>query len=114
MTITNTVSASQSISISISSDTDSISVSLADSGSGITNILGNPVIYSSAGAQSRYQHNQSVASDTWTINHNFGYYPDTEVFSVGGKKMLAEVLNISVNQVQVFFDAQVAGFAVCS
>lgn len=74
-----------------------------------------PVIqqFLSAG-QISYQHTQSVAATTWTINHNLGFRPAVTILSVGGKEMIAELLHTSVNQVQVFFDTAVAGIAVCS
>lgn len=61
-----------------------------------------------------YYHDQSTASDVWTINHNFDAATACRVFTVGGKEMLAEVLNVSTNQIQVFFDSPTAGYAVCS
>lgn len=50
----------------------------------------------------------------WIINHNLNRRPLVGVFSVGGIEMLAEVIHISVNQVQVVFDDPVAGYAICS
>ena len=62
----------------------------------------------------QYTHTQAVASATWTVNHNLGYRPAVAALSVGGALMLAEVIHISVNQAQVFFDSPTAGQAACS
>jgi hypothetical protein len=62
----------------------------------------------------QYTHTQAVASATWTVNHNLGYRPAVSVLSVGGALMLAEVIHISANQAQVFFDSPTAGQAACS
>lgn len=61
-----------------------------------------------------YTHTQSVDSDLWTVNHNLGYRPDTEVFSVGGEKILAEVLHTSLNQALVYWSAPKSGSVRCS
>lgn len=50
----------------------------------------------------------------WVINHNLNRRPLVGVFTIGGMEMLAEVIHISANQVQVSFDDPVAGYAVCS
>lgn len=51
---------------------------------------------------------------TWVINHNLGRRPLVGVFTVGGVEMMAEIIHVSLNQVQVFFDNPTAGYAVCS
>ena len=55
-----------------------------------------------------------TALDIWIINHNLGRRPNTSVYSVGGVEMLAEIIQISNNQVQIFFDQPTAGYAICS
>ncbi len=55
-----------------------------------------------------------TATQIWVINHNLNRRPLIGVFSVGGIEMMAEVIHISVNQVQVIFDNPVAGYAICS
>lgn len=57
---------------------------------------------------------QAVASDTWTIAHNFGWRPNVQVLTTGGQEMLAEVLHLDDNVVQVLFDTPRAGSAICS
>lgn len=54
---------------------------------------------------------QAVPSLTWTINHNLGYYPSVELFSVGGLEIDADVQHVSVNQTVVTFLIATAGSA---
>lgn len=62
-----------------------------------------------------FQHNQLITpAATWVVNHNFGRYVDVAVFSPGGREVLAEVLQASLNQVQILFDNPQTGFAICS
>lgn len=65
-------------------------------------------------APNAYPFTQSSPSDTWTINHSLGFYPNVETRSVGGKEMLGEVLHTSTNQVIIYFDSAFAGTATCS
>ena len=55
-----------------------------------------------------------TATQIWVVNHNLNRRPLIGVFSVGGIEMMAEVIHISANQVQVIFDNPVAGYAICS
>lgn len=68
----------------------------------------------SGGAAQRYEHVQSIAADTWTVNHNLGVRPHITIQSVGGVLMLAEVIHTSANQALVYFDQPQAGLATCS
>jgi hypothetical protein len=61
-----------------------------------------------------FEHVQNTASDTWTINHNLGSRPSVSAYSVGGKEMLGEILHVSANQLNIYFDSPVTGIAVCS
>jgi hypothetical protein len=61
-----------------------------------------------------FSHTQSVASDTWTVNHNLGFRPAVSTLSVGGREMWSEVVHASVNQFIAYFDAPVSGIAICS
>lgn len=90
-----------------------------------TTVLPPPVIATTLGAMQgpsgppgqgsdTLEFTQAVASDTWVINHNFGWKPNVQILSVGGRELLAEVLHVSVNQVQVFFDTPQAGLALLS
>ncbi len=68
-----------------------------------------------AGASSAsYKHDQVGAADQWVINHNLGYRPVVNAYSVGGQLMLANIVHIDTNQTRILFDGPVAGYAVCS
>lgn len=56
-------------------------------------------------------HNQMTPAMTWTINHNLGFVPSVEVYSVGGAEIDADVLHISANQTQINFVTPTAGSA---
>lgn len=58
---------------------------------------------------------QPTPSNLWIINHNLGYYPSVEVFDLGGGVITSgvELLNFSVNQIRVFANPSVGGFARC-
>jgi hypothetical protein len=60
---------------------------------------------------SRYPHSQAVASDVWVVAHNLGYWPQVQIFSVGGREMVAEVLHVSNNVTNIYFDEPTAGVA---
>lgn len=53
-----------------------------------------------------------ASSVLWTINHNFGRQVGVSVYTVGGVLIVAEIINVSVNQVTVNFDTATAGYAV--
>ncbi len=54
---------------------------------------------------------QGSALTEWIINHNFGFYPSVSVYSVGGVEMIADVRNITSNQVRIYFNSPTAGSA---
>lgn len=57
---------------------------------------------------------QSTPAATWTINHNLGYRPGVDLFTVGGVEMEAEVVHLSLNTTLVYFLTPTAGSARCS
>jgi hypothetical protein len=61
-----------------------------------------------AGAAS-YLHTQSVASATWTVNHNLGREPVIQVLTAGGVEMEAAIVHVSSNQAQVNFASPQTG-----
>ena len=63
------------------------------------------------GTAAGYNHDQASPSDEWIINHNLGYRPSVEVFSVGGLEILAEVQHPTVNQTRVLHVVPTAGSA---
>lgn len=52
---------------------------------------------------------QSTPSDEWIVNHNLGFRPKTEVLTVGGMVMGAEVIHQSINQFRVYLKTPMAG-----
>lgn len=58
-----------------------------------------------------YEHIQTVASDSWLVNHNLGRNPIVSVYSVGGREVNAEVVHINTNQTQILFAAPQTGAA---
>ncbi|HYW49044.1 MAG TPA: hypothetical protein VE861_00485 [Gemmatimonadaceae bacterium] len=63
------------------------------------------------GGVTPYVHVQAAPSATWIINHNRGAALSCTVFSPGGAIVDAEVVTVSINQVQVLFVAPAAGTA---
>ena len=73
----------------------------------------NPVgMQGPSGQTQRFDFVQSSPSPVWIINHNFGYRVAATIYSVGGMEIEAEVLEISLNQLQVLFVTPTAGSAV--
>lgn len=61
-----------------------------------------------------HRHDQGTPADLWTVNHNFGKRPLVGVFDTGGREVWAEVLHASDNQVLIYFDGPLAGYAICT
>lgn len=64
-------------------------------------------------AASRFEHVQGSSSALWTVNHNFGFWPDITIFSTGGLRVEAEIIHLNLNQANVIFDDPFAGIALC-
>ncbi|CAA2141389.1 hypothetical protein [Hyphomicrobium sp. ghe19] len=60
-----------------------------------------------------YLHTQADPATVWTVNHNLGYKPAVELYTVGGMEFEAEVLHTSVNQLIVYLVVEIAGFVRC-
>lgn len=60
-----------------------------------------------------YEHVQVSAAALWTVAHNLGHKPGVTVLSVGGVEMLAEVVHLGSNSLQIVFDSAAAGSALC-
>lgn len=73
--------------------------------------VGPPGSPGSGGGNQGYNHTQGTVNTTWTINHNLGYRPSVQTFTVGGIETIGEVQHISNNQVVVTFVTAIAGFA---
>lgn len=78
----------------------------------IVAIVSNAVRPAGDSPLNRYEFQQSSPSSTWTINHNFGYYPASIVIkTLGGVVVEAEVAHINANQTIVTFNTNFAGTA---
>lgn len=62
----------------------------------------------------RYEHNQTVPSAMWTVNHNLGLRPQVSVLSSGGVSLLTEIVHTSLNQFLIYFDSPNIGQVICS
>jgi hypothetical protein len=62
------------------------------------------------GSSERYLHVQNSPAATWTVNHNLGVQPaGVNILSPGGVQLIAEVVHLSTNQLQVLFAAPQTG-----
>lgn len=66
----------------------------------------------SAPAGSRYEHTQASAITTWVVNHNLNRNVQAEVYTTGGALIIAEIITITSNQIEVRFDTAQAGYCV--
>lgn len=58
-----------------------------------------------------YSHNQSVAAETWVINHNMNKYPSVSVALSTGHIGYGNVVHIDENNLTVSFSGEVSGKA---
>ena len=80
-----------------------------------TGLMGPPGPPGPQGEGGEYhRHDQGTPSDLWTVNHNFGKRPVVGVFDTGGREVWAEVIHVSDNQVLIYFDGPLAGYAICT
>lgn len=61
-----------------------------------------------------YVHTQGVASSTWTINHNLGFYPGIEVVDSAGTVVIGNYQYVNVNTITATFASPFAGKAYLS
>lgn len=61
-----------------------------------------------------YVHTQGVASSTWIINHNLGYYPSIEVVDSAGTIVIGNYQYVNVNTITATFTDPFAGKAYLS
>jgi len=52
------------------------------------------------------------ALSQWVVNHNLGRNVMSKVYSLGGTEVLAEITNVTINQVVVNFDQPQAGYLI--
>jgi hypothetical protein len=59
----------------------------------------------------KLEYDQSQASDTWVIHHNFGKYPSVETVDNNKNEMEGEVVHTDNNTLTIYFNEPVSGFA---
>lgn len=67
-----------------------------------------------AGASETYVHTQVVASDTWTIEHNLGYFPAVTLVDSAGTVFVGSLQYPDVDTVIATFNGATSGKAYCS
>jgi len=61
-----------------------------------------------------YTHNQSSASDTWTVVHGLGFYPAVSIFDSAANAVEGAVTHNSINHLTIQFSAATSGTAYLS
>jgi hypothetical protein len=54
---------------------------------------------------------QSTVSGVWTIVHNLGFKPNVQAFTVGGVKVNAYIVHLSLNVAEIRLSPSMAGYA---
>jgi hypothetical protein len=65
------------------------------------------------GGSAAYIHTQATPASTWNVAHGLGYRPSVELLDAGLSEIDGQVVHLSVNQLQVFFNTPIAGEARC-
>ncbi|TAN71617.1 MAG: hypothetical protein EPN17_01005 [Methylobacter sp.] len=65
-------------------------------------------------ASGHFEYTQSTPSATWTVNHNLGYRPAVQVTTLGGLRVWADTLHISINQVVIYLELPATGRVLCT
>jgi hypothetical protein len=112
--------------ITVISGTQTIAVDPQGQSISVDAVTGSPVVIGSPatavsvvnsgpvgppGQGAGFNYTQSVANTVWTINHNMGYRPSVQTFTVGGLEVVGEIHHQSTNQTVVSFNEALAGFA---
>jgi len=100
------VSSGDSVSIKVVS-TSTNAVTVKDSS---VNVSVTGVIASTSGDKN-YVHDQSSASDAWSVTHNLNKRPAVSVVDSAGTQIICDVQYVSDNEVTLAFDDATAGKA---
>lgn len=57
-------------------------------------------------------HNQLSASDSWSIEHNFNYYPTVTVVDSGGNVVVGDVQYVDMHHIHISFKSPFTGKAI--
>lgn len=66
------------------------------------------------GVNAGYTHNQAVASDFWTIDHNLGYRPAVTSYDTADDQIIGNVDHVTANSLTIEFTTAVSGVAYMS
>lgn len=55
---------------------------------------------------------QAVASSTWVLNHNLGFYPNVILLNSNGTEFIGDIEHIDLNTLRVTFTRPKSGIAV--
>lgn len=61
-----------------------------------------------------FTHEQALASMTWAIVHNLGFYPSVAAVTYGGNQIIGDVQYLDKNSLTVEFTVALSGFAYLS
>ena len=61
-----------------------------------------------------YQHTQSAASDTWTIEHNLNFFPNVTVIDSGGNMVEANITYTNNASLVISLSSAISGVAYLS
>lgn len=61
-----------------------------------------------------YVHTQGTASNTWTIIHNLGFFPNVEIIDSAGNSVIGSYQFVNVNTITATFTDPFAGKAYLS
>jgi hypothetical protein len=61
-----------------------------------------------------YEHEQASASDTWTIEHNLGFYPSVTVFLSSGDVVEGSISHDDQDTLTITFSVAISGTAYLS
>jgi hypothetical protein len=60
-----------------------------------------------------YTHTQNAAATEWIINHNLGYQPVVDTYTLAGVRVEMDVVHVTLNQARVYSAAASTGVARC-
>lgn len=64
-----------------------------------------------AGTAAGFNFTQASPANEWIMNHNLGYKPAIDLFTVGGVQFVAEIVHIDDNQARAYLITPLAGSA---
>jgi hypothetical protein len=86
---------------------------------GVGNLAWNDLPYTGIDSEEliplvSYEHEQASASDTWTIEHNLGFYPSVTVFLSSGDVVEGSISHDDQDTLTITFSVAISGTAYLS